>query len=261
MFLVMNSKEATFASIGSQGAREETNMAEQTHKIFPHGDPQELMPGVWVVTGALPFPLKREMTIAKLSDGSLLLHSVIAMNDAAMAKLDALGKPSVMIVPHGSHRLDPPFYKARYPEIRVVAPAAARAKIEEVIKVDATSEESLPAHGVRVHAVNGFKNGELAYELDTPGGKLLILSDAVANHDPPAGLGGWFMSVVAGGIKGRKLGIPRIVRRMILSDKAAARASLEKLAEIPDVKALTVAHGRPITDGVSAALKEAASTL
>ena len=236
-------------------------MAGQTHKIFPHGDPQELMPGVWVVTGGLPFPLKREMTIVKLPDGSLLLHSVVAMSDAGMAKLDALGKPSVMIIPHGGHRLDPTFYKARYPDIRVVAPAAARAKIEEVIRVDATSEDSLPPLGVRVHPVNGFKNGELAYELDTPGGRLLILSDAVANHDPPPGLGGWCMSVVAGGIKGRKLGVPRIVRRMILADKTDARASLERLAEIPGVKALTVAHGRPLTEGVSAALKEAASTL
>jgi hypothetical protein len=236
-------------------------MADQTHKIFPHGEPQELMPGVWLVTGGLPFPIKRAMTIVKLPDGSLLLHSVIAMNDAGMAKLDALGKPSVMIIPHGGHRLDPTFYKARYPEIRVVAPAAARAKIEEVIKIDATSEEALPPLGVRLHSVDGYKHGELGYELDTPGGKLLILSDVVGNHDPVPGLGGWIMAALTGGIKGRTLGVPRIVKRVILADKNAARASLEKLAEIPDVKALTIAHGRPLTDGVSAALKQAASTL
>jgi hypothetical protein len=236
-------------------------MADKPHKIFPHGEPQELMPGVWIVSGGLPFPLKRAMTIVRLPDGTLLLHSVVAMTEAGMAKLDALGKPSILIVPHTGHRMDPPFYKARYPGIRVVAPAAARAKVEEVIKCDATSEESLPALGVRLHEVHGFKNGELTYELDTPGGKLLIMSDAVANNDPAPGLGGRIMATFAGGLKRRRLGVPRIVRMMLLTDKNAARASLNKLAEIPDVKVLTVAHGRALTEGCSEALREAAAAL
>jgi hypothetical protein len=236
-------------------------MAEQGQKILPHGDPHELMPGVWTVTGSLPFPVKRVMTIVKLADGALLLHSVIAMSDAGMAKLDALGKPSIILVPHGGHRLDATFYKKRYPEARVVAPAAARAKIEEIVKLDATAEEALPSLGVRLHAVDGFKNGELAYELDTPGGKVLVMSDAVANRDPVPGLRGWLMAGMAGGPKNRRLSVPRIVRIIMLGDKKAARASLERLAELPDIKALTVAHGRAVTEGVGAALKEAASTL
>jgi len=236
-------------------------MAEQSQKILPHDDPQELAPGLWTVTGSLPFPVKRVMTIVKLPDGSLLLHSVIAMSEAGMAKLDALGKPSIILVPHGGHRLDATFYKQRYPEARVVAPAAARAKIEEVVKVDATAEEALPPLGVRLHAVDGFKNGELAYELDTAGGKVLIMSDAVANRDPVPGFRGWLMAGVAGGPKNRRLSVPRIVRMIMLGDKKTARASIEKLAAIPDVKVLTVAHGRPVTDGVSAALREAASGL
>ena len=236
-------------------------MAEQSQKILPHDDPQELAPGLWTVTGSLPFPVKRVMTIVRLPDGSLLLHSVIAMSEAGMAKLDALGKPSIILVPHGGHRLDATFYKQRYPEARVVAPAAARAKIEEVVKVDATAEEALPPLGVRLHAVDGFKNGELAYELDTAGGKVLIMSDAVANRDPVPGFRGWLMAGVAGGPKNRRLSVPRIVRMIMLGDKKTARASIEKLAAIPDVKVLTVAHGRPVTDGVSAALREAASGL
>jgi hypothetical protein len=235
-------------------------MAENAHKILPHDEPQEIMPGVWVVMGSLPFPLKRAMTIARLADGSLLLHSVIAMDAAGMAKLDALGKPSVMIVPHAGHRMDAPFYKARYPEVRVVAPAAVRAKVEEVIKLDATSEEALPPLGVKLHEIAGFKHGELGYELETPGGKLLILSDVVATRDPPPGVGGWLMAAFGGGIKGR-LGVPRMMKMMMLVDKAAARSSLDRLAQIPDVKAITVAHGRSVTDACSEALKEAAAAL
>ena len=69
------------------------------------------------------------------------------------------------------------------------------------------------------------------------------------------------MASMAGGPKNRRLSVPRIVRMMILGDKKAARASIEKLAEIPDLKLLTVAHGRAITDGVSGALREAAADL
>ena len=235
-------------------------MADEPHKILPHDDVRELAPDVWEVTGALPFPLKRNMTVARLADGTLLLHSVIAMSEAGMAQLDALGKPSIMIVPHGGHRLDAPFYKARYPELRVVCPAAARAKIEEVIKVDATSEEALPALGVRLHVIDGFKHGELAYELDTAGGKLLIVSDVLANADSPPGVGGWFVVKVLGGVKGR-LGVPRIMRMSALKDKKAARASLEKLAALTGVNVLTISHGKALTERCDEALKEAAASL
>jgi hypothetical protein len=236
-------------------------MADKPHKIFPHDDLEQLAPNLWTVRGSLPFPLKRHMIIYRLADGTLLVHSAIAMNEAGMAKLEALGRPSVLIVPHTGHRMDAPFYKARYPQLRVLAPAAARAKVEEVIPVDASCEQALPALGVRVHPVPAFKNFELAYELDLQGGgKALVMSDAVANRDHPAGLGGWFFANVTGGIKGR-LGVARIMRMMMMSNKAQARAGLEKLADIPGLTLLSVSHGRPLRENVSEALREAASRL
>jgi hypothetical protein len=236
-------------------------MADKPHKRFPHDDIEPLAPNLWTVRGSLPFPLKRHMIVYRLGDGTLLIHSGIAMSDDGMAKLEALGRPSVMIVPHSGHRMDAPFYKARYPQIRVLAPAAARAKVEDVIEVDATCEEALPALGVRIHPVPAFKNGELAYELDLEGGgKALIMSDVVANRDHPKGFGGWFFANVTGGIKGR-LGVARIMKVMMMTDKAEARAGLEKLAEIPGLTLLSVAHGRPVRDDVTGALREAAAGL
>jgi hypothetical protein len=234
---------------------------EKPHKRLPHDDIEQLATRLWTVRGSLPFPLKRHMIIYRLADGTLLLHSGIAMSDEGMAKLDALGRPSVLIVPHTGHRMDAPFYKARYPQIRVLAPAAARGKVEEVIKVDASCEEALPALGIRVHPVPAFKNFELAYELDLDGGgKALVMSDAVANRDHPRGFGGWFFANVTGGIKGR-LGVARIMRMMMVTDKKEARAGLERLAAIPGITLLSVAHGRPLRENVSEALREAASRL
>jgi hypothetical protein len=236
-------------------------MADKPHRLFPHDDLEQLAPNLWTVRGSLPIPLMRHMIVYRLGDGTLLIHSAIALTDEGMAKLDALGRPSVLIVPHTGHRMDAPFYKARYPQIRVLAPAAARAKVEEVIKVDATCEEALPALGVRFHAVPAFKNAELAYELELEGGgKALVMGDAVGNKDYAKGFGGWFFSHVTGGMKGR-LGVARIMRVLMMTNKAEARAGLERLAEIPGLTLLSVAHGRPLREGVSAALREAAAQL
>src|SRR4051794_7702875 len=92
------------------------------HTIFPHGKPEPFAPSLWEVRGTLSFPLVRKMVIHRLADGTLLLHSVVAMDEEGMRALEALGQPSVMVVPHAMHTLDAPFYAERFPEMKVVAP-------------------------------------------------------------------------------------------------------------------------------------------
>jgi hypothetical protein len=236
-------------------------VADKAHKILPHGDVESPIDGVWMVRGIAPFPLRRYMTVWKRPDGALVAHSVIAMDDARLAQLDALGKVATIIVPHTGHRLDAPFYKRRTPDARVVAPKAARAKVEEVLPVDATSEDELPQHGVTVHQVPGWKHGELGYEFALPGGgRALVLSDVVATKDPAPGFGGWFMDLLAGGVKGT-LAAPRIIRRMMLVDREAARAGIARLADIPDLRIISIAHGRPVLSDCATALRDAAARL
>jgi hypothetical protein len=230
-------------------------------KLLPHGDVEAVVPGVWMVKGICPFPLRRVMTIWKAPDGSLVLHSVIALDEARFAQLDSLGKVSLMIVPHGGHRLDIAAYKRRYPTAKVVAPAATRAKIEEVVPVEANAEDELPRHGIKAHALPGWKNGELAYEIGLPGGgRGLVLSDVLANDDRLPGMGAWFFRNVTGGVKG-PLGVPRIMKMMMVKDRPAARAGLESLAAIPDLRLLSVAHGKPVTGDVPTLLRTAAAQL
>lgn len=230
-------------------------------KLLPHGELQAPVDGLWMVTGMCPFPLRRSMTVWRAPDGSLIAHSVIRMNDEGMARLDALGPVSIILVPHTGHRLDARFYKERYPKARVVAPAAARAKVEEIIPVESNVEDEMAALGAKVHGLPGWKHGELAYQVPLPaGGNALVVGDTLANNDPPPGLGGWLMGKTAGGVKGR-LGTARIVRTMLLADRAAARAGLERLAEIADLRFLSIAHGRPLDSEVAAAITEAAATL
>lgn len=237
-------------------------MAEKVQKVLPHGELEELAPGLWSLTGSLPMPLRRNMIVYRLPDRSLLLHSVIALDESGMAKLDALGKPAIMIVPASGHRMDAVFYKRRYPKLKVISPAASRAKVEQVIKTEGTCEEVLPALGIGLHPMLGFRQGEIAYELpiNPPlnGGRALVLCDALANADHPPGLGGKLVEVVLGGVKTR-LGVPRIVRVMMVKEKEAARGAIKRLAEIKNLEVISVAHGRPVRGNCAEALREAAT--
>jgi hypothetical protein len=67
------------------------------------------------------------------------------------------------------------------------------------------------------------------------------------------------MSSVAG-TSGR-LGVPRTVRVMMVKDKAAVKRFLARLAEIPELRVISLAHGDAITADCGARLREAADRL
>jgi hypothetical protein len=125
------------------------------HRFFPHGELSEIAPSLWQVEGSLPMPLKRNMKVYRLGDGQLVLYSVVAMDEAGMAALEALGKPAVMIAPHPIHILDAPFYNQRYPDLTVIASGKAiasrsrkRPRTSAPPRCAAClSREQLPAHG------------------------------------------------------------------------------------------------------------------
>src|SRR5690606_38404698 len=80
-----------------------------------HGPLERLEDNLWRVEGALPnMALRRVMTVVRMADGRLVIHSAIALPDELMAQIEAWGRPSYLLVPNAYHRLDAPAYKARY---------------------------------------------------------------------------------------------------------------------------------------------------
>jgi hypothetical protein len=241
--------------------REHHVSGDKAHKLYSRGDLESPIAGVWMVRAACPMPLYRRMTVWKLPDGSLVAHSAIAMDDAGMAQLDAIGRVSVILVPNSGHRMDAGFYKSRYPDARVIAPAAARAKVERVVAVDAVAEDELPKHGITVHPLPGWKRAELGYEIALPGGgRALVLSDVLTNPDPPPGFMAWVTSKTTTGVKD-PLGVARIMRVAMVKDRVAAKAGLARLADISDLRFISVAHGRPVLTDCAGALRAGAATL
>ena len=232
------------------------------HKIFPHGKLEALAPNLWQVRGSLPFPLRRNMTIYRLADGTLLLYSVVALDEEGMKALEALGRPSVMVIPHAGHRMDAGFYRKRYPALKVVCPAPAAKRTEEVCqKVDGTPEEILGPLGIKVHPVTGVKPklGEFALEMDIPDGKALVTNDVMGGPTPGEKVS--FTMRLIGTPAGATLGVARIFRMLMIKNKIEVRHWLNLMAEIPNLKIITVSHGPPVTSDCAAALREAATTI
>jgi hypothetical protein len=223
---------------------------ERAHKIFPHGLPEPIGPDLWRVVGSLPYPLKRHMFIHRLRDGGLLLYSVVAMNEAGMAALEALGKPSVMVVPAIFHTLDVRFYKQRYPQLRVFGTVEVQAKLADV-KFDG-GPDALRALGVPLHLTEGMKASEIVLELPCDGGSALVFSDLVGQ---PEGRRGLMMRLLGPPASG---GVARIFKLRQMADKEGVRRFLQRMAELPAIKLIAACHSALVRRDCSAWLRHAA---
>lgn len=230
-------------------------------QVLPHGPIEQLAENLWRVEGSLKgMSLKRVMTVVRSRDGSLVIHSAIALTEQEQRKLEALGTPSVLLVPNRGHRLDAPAYKKRYPALRVFAPRGGRKGVEEVVPVDGTYEDFPGDDTVRLETLKGVGEEEGAMLVRSSDGTTVVLNDVVFNMDRKKDPLGWFFTTMLGSAPGPR--VSRLVKLLFVKDRKVLRAELERLATIPDLVRLIVAHEK-VASGVEAAsaLRRAATYL
>ncbi|HEY4103610.1 MAG TPA: hypothetical protein VGM44_06950 [Polyangiaceae bacterium] len=230
-------------------------------KVLAHEPVQKLADNLWWVRGALPgMTLKRVMVVVRLSDGKLLIHNGIALDENSMAEIERFGTPAYLVVPNGAHRLDAPAYKKRYPAIKVFAPRGARAKVEEVLAVDGTYEDFPTDDVARFEPLAGVNEHEGALIVTSPDGVSVVLNDCMFNMDRKKDLLGYLFTTAFGSAPGPR--VSRLVKMILIKDKQALRADFERLAELPNLTRVIVAHEN-IASGPAAraALLEAATYL
>jgi hypothetical protein len=223
--------------------------------VLPHGKIEKLEENLWRVEGALPGGgPPRVMTIAKLADGRLVIHSAVALGDSEMKELEAFGKPAFLVVPNGSHRLDAPAYKRRYPEMKVVTAPASKQKVEQVVPVDDTAGR-FGDDSVRYEPIEGTIEGALVVR--SRSGATLVLNDTVMNmaRGSVKGFGGFVTGVL--GFFGPVPKVVPLAKLFVYKDKKAAGAHLQRLAETPGLTRVIVSHGHMITSEPAAAIKRA----
>src|SRR5689334_4092764 len=205
--------------------------------VLPHDPIQKLEENLWTVAGRLPRgPMNRRMSVVRLADGGLLFHNAIPLEERAMAEVEAFGRPAILVVPNGFHRLDLHAFRARYPALRVLCPAPARARVAAVTPVDG-GWEALPRDpGVEAVPLDGSRWGEAALVVRSAGARASVLfGDTVMNIPHRPGVGGLVLRLVgsSGGAK-----VTRIARLLTVRDAGALAAALERLAATPGLARL-----------------------
>lgn len=227
------------------------------HPIYPHGPLELLSEGVWRVRGTLSMPLRRNMIVLQLRSGELLLHSVVAVDSPTLAALAALGTVAYIVIPHAGHQLDAGFYRDRFPQAKVLAPDSARPAVVTRGRLDATVETVLPGLGFTLHLAPATRSPEYVYEWPLPsGGRLLMLSDLLGGTDAADRSSFQGRTVTSFLTAARApLGVTRIYRLAMVKDLAAVRGFAHRLADIPDIRLITVSHGEPVREDCAAALR------
>ncbi len=223
--------------------------------IHPYHPPKALAANLWQVQGTLANGLPRNMTIYRLPDGRLLLYSVVAMHAPDLEALEKLGRPAIMVMPHDRHQMDAPFYKQRYPELRVLAPQPRHAR---KVPIDADLHE-LADLGIKAYVPPGTTYHEVVLELPVEGGVALCTTELLGNLSDVAGLPRLLRLLLRlVGPPGGGFGVARVVRWREISDRKRVQAWLRSLAARRDVRLVLVGHGAPVTDEPAASLRRAA---
>ncbi len=229
-------------------------------RVLAHRPIEKLEENLWIVQGTLPgMALKRVMTLVRLEDGRVVIHSAVALDEPSMAEIEAWGTPAVMLVPNAYHRLDAPAYLARYPGLQVLCPRGSRRKVEEVVRVDGDYDAFDGGATASLEHLDGVRKVEGAMTVRSRSGTTLVLNDAVFNMDHGSGLAGLIFRYVTASTGGPK--VTRLFRWLAVKDTAAFRAHLVRLADTPDLLRIVVSHHRPITERPADTLREVAAAL
>lgn len=233
----------------------------QQWTVLPHGKLVQIDEHILTVVGEIHMPLMdlpRRMTVVRLSDARLVVYSAIALDDDEMSALEAYGRPAYLVVPSDKHRLDAKTWKDRYPEIEVIAPEGARAKVEEVVHVD-TVTPRFDDPNVQFVTVPGTLGREAALVVRTTKGTTLVLNDVVGNVRDATGFAGWLLQLA--GFAGKEAQIPAVVRMAVIEDSKALGRQLLQWAEIESLVRILVSHGSPIEAEPRQVLRELAGSL
>jgi hypothetical protein len=223
--------------------------------IFPYAAPVNLAPNLWQLTGSLAIPVPRNMTIVRDAHGNLVLYSVIALHEDDMRALEALGRPAVMVIPHRRHQMDAPFYKARYPGLRVLAADPTRV---HGVAVDGDLSE-LAAFGIEAYVLPGNTYEDVVMDIPLAEGRALAVCESLGN----VSASGWIKLLfkALGPPGGGPFGVARAVRLREIRNATKLREWLLQQADRTDLRWLLFGHGSPLSADIPNALRRAASQI
>lgn len=234
----------------------------------PLNTPMEIGPEIWIVNGPVlqwgygipikwPFPTR--MTIIRLPDGGLWLHSPTRPDEALLEMVQSLGPVRHIVSPNMIHHVSIGLWAARFPDAKLWASPGVRARSDVTFTDDladtppedwAASIDQRIARGSRVleEAIFFHKSS-----------KVLILTDLIENFEDER-LHGWLARFMY-----RLIGVmapdghaPRDLRATFAGHHDRLRPVVEWMLACKPEK-IVIAHGKWFEENCVAEIRRAFS--
>lgn len=195
------------------------------------------------------------MTVIRLADGRLLLHSPIPRDAALLGEIHALGPVAFLVAPNKVHHLWLGPWASAHPDATVYGAPGLRDKRRDLVFHRELGDAPPPdwADDLDQAFVAGAPYvNEVAF-LHRGSASLLLTDFAMNFPELPAGAGTrlWLRAMgLAGGLR-----CSRLVRSLV-RDRTAVRACLERILAWPFERVI-VTHGQVLERDGPAALREA----
>lgn len=187
--------------------------------------------------------LGTRMTVVRLPDRSLLVHSPVAPTPELRAAIDALGEVSIIVAPNAYHHLFAGDFAKAYPKAKLVGSKALRKKRSELQWSQTLDEKGALPEGVVGVYVPSMLDETVLY---VPHLRTLVCADLTENFDDSMDHWPTRTYLKVAGIYG-KPGVARPLRSLF--DKKGTLRALDEITAF-DFDRVTLTHGRVIeTDG------------
>ena len=219
---------------------------------------EEIVPGrAWGARQALrfgPIGLTTRMTVLRLGDGGLWVHSPVTPTPERIAAIRALGPVRHVVAPNLSHHLFFGEFLQAFPDARgYLAPGLAAKRPDLARWPTLPAAEAAPWAGeLSSTFIAGLPQIDETVWFHRPTGTLVV-TDLLFNFGADTrGLGRLAARLL--GVY-RRPGMSRTMRWLV-KDRAAFRRSVEPLLEL-DVRRIVPAHGDVVSDDARGALARA----
>jgi len=204
---------------------------------------RRLAPDLWVAERPQRFlgiEMGTRMTVVRLADGSLSLHSPVALDDETRRELDALGPVRAVVAPNRFHHLHVGDYPAAYPEASIYAAPGLAEKRRDLTFHAVLGDDPAPVWAGRLEQLV-FRGLPVFNEVVFfhPPSQTVVLTDLAFNVRRTPSLVSYLFFALDDAYG--KFG-PGRIERWLVRDRDAARVALERLLAW-DFDRVVVAHG------------------
>ena len=221
--------------------------------------PTQIAPGLWSLERRLRMPggpsLPSRTTVIRLRAEALLVVSPPPVEAGGLDDLDALGSVDEVLVPNSFHYLNAPGFLARYPQATLRTVPGLHERVPSFPRGEELSEQVPPAWSAVIeHRILGPVRGLSEVALFHRPSATLIVTDLafhMLHFAHRLERVAWRLSGVPAGF-----GPSRTARLLLLNDRAAAAAFLERVLAWPFERVL-VAHGEPLETNAAEVFRRA----